>query len=53
MAIRTGSGNVNSLFIASALAAAEGSTLNVTRDGEGTGVALGTGEVVVEDLKFK
>ena len=37
MAIRTGSGNVNFLFIASALAAAEGSTLNVTRDGVGTG----------------
>ena len=37
MAIRTGSGNTNFLFMASAAAAAEGSTLNVTRDGVGTG----------------
>ena len=37
MAIRTGSGNVIFLFITSASAAAEGSTLNVTREGVGTG----------------
>ena len=37
MAIRTGSGNTNFLFMASAAAAAEGSMPNVTRDGVGTG----------------